>query len=100
VGGYLDTSRMSHGFLLDKGNFTTLDPPGAPFTEALGIGASGNIVGHYASTNGNQGFLLNKGAFTTISVPGSASTRAFGINATGQRSWAITSSGARSMAFC
>jgi probable HAF family extracellular repeat protein len=58
VGGYLDTSGMSHGFLLDKGNFTTLDPPGATSGFAFGINAAGQIVGGYTDASGTgHGFL-------------------------------------------
>ena len=38
--------------------FTTLDVPGATFTEALGINGHSQIVGHYIDANGvTHGFL-------------------------------------------
>jgi uncharacterized membrane protein len=65
--------------------FTTIDVPGAPFTDALGINARGQIVGSYADVSfTGHGYLLDKGTFTTIDVPGTQFTRALGINARGQ----------------
>ena len=39
MGRYLDASFVFDGFLLDDGTFTTVDPPGSTFTEAIGINA-------------------------------------------------------------
>ena len=65
------------------GPFTTIDVPGAAFTEAAGINPRGEIVGFYIAGTANHGFLLHEGAFTTIDVPGASSTMAFGINPRG-----------------
>jgi uncharacterized membrane protein len=47
-----------HGFLLDKGAFTMIDPPGSTFTEAIGINAAGQIVGDYMDASGTlHGFV-------------------------------------------
>lgn len=47
----------SHGFLLSKGGFTTIDVPGASFgARVRGINIQGDIVG---DTFGH-GFLLSK----------------------------------------
>src|SRR5260370_1062769 len=73
---------VSSGFAHDHG-FTTIDVPGASFTEAFGINPEGNIVGHYSNARGLHGFLLSEGAFTTIDVPGASFTKAFGINPEG-----------------
>ena len=76
---------MGHGFLLDKGTFTTIDFPGAAGTTTFGINAAGQIVGIYGDAGGTEhGYLLDKGTFTTIDVPGSTLTQAFDINARGQ----------------
>src|SRR3982750_1909361 len=40
-------SPIDHGFLLDKGNYTTIDFPGSVSTEANGINIAGQIVGTY-----------------------------------------------------
>jgi uncharacterized membrane protein len=81
-----------HGFLLDQGNYTTLDVPGAiqmTRTSATGINASGQIVGSYYEVfnhDHHHGFLLDQGSYTTLDVPGSsyADTHATGINDSGQ----------------
>jgi probable HAF family extracellular repeat protein len=50
--------------------FTSIDVPGATFTDASGINPRGDIVGLYFDTSGNRhGFLLSNGTFTTIDVP-------------------------------
>src|SRR5260370_23611416 len=73
---------VSSGFAHDHG-FTTIDVPGASFTEAFGINPEGNIVGYYPTSIGLDGFLLIEGAFTTIDVPGASFTKAFVINPQG-----------------
>ena len=47
------------GFLLDKGNFTMIDVPGAKGTTALGINAHGPIVGVFViqGTGVEHGFV-------------------------------------------
>jgi probable HAF family extracellular repeat protein len=71
-------------FLFENGNYTTLEAPGAQWTEANGINASGQIVGAYYDATGEHGFLLSNGSYTTLDVPGADWTAAFGINASGQ----------------
>ena len=83
VGNYGFADGTGHGFLLDKGNFRTIDFPGA-FTQASGINNRGQIVGAAGRTHG---FLLDKGNFTTIDFPGAPATApkgALGINDGGQ----------------
>src|SRR5260370_1343725 len=63
--------------------FTTIDFPGASFTQALGINPRGDIVGRYISAGVTHGFLLSGGEFTTIDFPGSSLTFAVGINPRG-----------------
>src|SRR5262249_25010782 len=58
----------------DDYDFTTIDVPGATSTEALGINASGQIVGQYDDASGTtHGYLLCKGKYTTLDVPGATS---------------------------
>jgi uncharacterized membrane protein len=47
VGTYVDGSGRSHGFLLRRDEYTTIDKPDAAYTEARGIGPNGDIVGMY-----------------------------------------------------
>jgi hypothetical protein len=56
VGSYWDGT-TNHGFVLDQGNYTTLDVPGSTFTWANGINDSGQIVGSYEDAGGTHGFL-------------------------------------------
>jgi probable HAF family extracellular repeat protein len=73
-----------HGYLLDNGRFTTIDVPGAP-TQALGLNDRGQVVGTYIDAGGAfHGFLLDKGTYTTIDVPGALQSTAVDINARGQ----------------
>src|SRR5260370_14889717 len=69
---------VSSGFAHDHG-FTTIDVPGASFTEAFGINPEGNIVGQYSNTTGIHGFLLSSGAFTTIDDAGAAFSKDYGV---------------------
>src|SRR5712664_3433654 len=63
--------------------FTTIDVPGASFTDAHDIGPTGDIVGRYASSDGkSHGYLLREGSFTTIDFSATF-TDAFSINASG-----------------
>src|SRR5262249_28618931 len=90
VGVYWDAGHVengtlehNHGFLLDQGSYTTLDVPGATYTQAYAISASGHIVGYSSATGA---FLLDQGSYTTLDVPGSNGsyhTYANGINASG-----------------
>jgi uncharacterized membrane protein len=93
VGAYVDAELATHGFLLDRGVFTTIDPPGASFTEAAGINGRGQIVGPYLDPDGTaHGFLRDRGhgarrdtgVFTTIDLPGALATTADHLNNRGQ----------------
>jgi probable HAF family extracellular repeat protein len=64
--------------------FTTLDFPGAVFTAADDINATGQIVGWYVDASGKtHGFFLDDGNYTSIDFPGAAFTSLYGINADG-----------------
>jgi hypothetical protein len=60
---------------LNKSVFTTIDYPTAQWTDAFGIGATGEIVGIYGDSQGNvHGYLLSKGTFTPLDLPGASGT--------------------------
>ena len=63
--------------------YTTLDDPFAlSGTQAMGINATGQIVGSYTNAGGNHGFLYSNGAYTILDDPlASHGTVASGINA-------------------
>lgn len=80
VGQYADAAKVTHGFLVIPSafdptfgftpvasaapsfQFITIDYPGATYTQAVGINASGHIVGSYRDSAGTQhAFLLMRG---------------------------------------
>ena len=77
-----------HGFVLSKGQFTTIDVSfaGATSTQANDINAKGSIVGTWIDADGvtSHGFLAEGAKFTNIDYPGSVATTAWGINSAGQ----------------
>jgi hypothetical protein len=81
TGTYFDASFVEHGFLRTRdGTFTTIDFPGAFFTEALAINPAGVIVGDFCNADTcYQGFLRTPdGTFTVINANAGAPTG--GIN--------------------
>jgi uncharacterized membrane protein len=67
VGVYCDaapcdlTSPGTHGFLLGRGELTTIDFPGAVATGAFGINSSGDITGNFVDAGGvNHGYVLTR----------------------------------------
>jgi len=82
------TNGTGHAFLLKGGIFTTIDFPGATYTEGWRIDDVGNIIGRYQNGDGKYHiYLLSNGTFTTISdVPGAVQTAFFelgGLNRNG-----------------
>ena len=70
----------THGFLMRGGAFTTIDFPGAVFTEAWRINELGEILGRYLNPEGKfHLFLLSNGTFTSVPDPPGAIETAFGI---------------------
>jgi uncharacterized membrane protein len=67
------------------GTYTTIDFPGAMWTDATGIDTAGDVVGFFGDTDGHDhGFLLSGGLYTQLDCPGAAETVAMGINDVGQ----------------
>jgi hypothetical protein len=94
VGAYWDTNNVSHGFLYNATNWSTLDAPGASSASGQGttpFGISGtNIVGTYTDSKGvNHGFLYNltTQTWTRLDYP-------LAGTGTGQGTWAFATSGA------
>jgi uncharacterized membrane protein len=65
--------------------FTTIDVPGAGYTNASGINTTGAIVGSYGQDTGidSHGFLYMNGTFTYFDYPGDSFTIPLGINDSG-----------------
>jgi hypothetical protein len=89
VGGYYDSNLALHGFLLEGGNFTTYDVPGAAGTE-LTFYDHGTYGGYYVSSAGAMfGFYIQAGELHTVAAPGEANpaagsgTELTGISANG-----------------
>lgn len=59
VGWYQDPSGVVHGFVYDKGVYSSIDAPGSTSTtEVIGINKQGAIVGRYLDVHGTEhGFL-------------------------------------------
>lgn len=85
VGDYLDASFFRHGFLLERGNFTTIDFPGAQQTECRAINDERFVTGIFIEPSGTeQAFLWHRGSFiATWSVANSNSITPLGINRSG-----------------
>jgi len=77
VGLYVGSDNVTRGFLLDRSDYTAIFHPGSIRTNALGINASGQIVGRYDDINSHQvtiahGYLYSDGVFQTIDEPDAA----------------------------
>ncbi len=90
-GFYVDSDGTTHGFMLNAGTLTTLDFPGAKFTEALGLNDNGQVVGFYSPDNNGtptmHGFVYNTSYrhFHSVDDPkGLGTTTINGINNFGQ----------------
>ena len=77
VGTYLDSAGTSHGFILDRGAYTTVNYPGASGSGLSSINDLGELSGFYCSdaacdTSATfHSFVRNRnGAFTTFDPPG------------------------------
>jgi hypothetical protein len=51
---------ITGGFLMSRGVFTSIEIPGALFTDPIGINARGDIVGFYGDSTAYHGFCLTK----------------------------------------
>ncbi len=83
VGIYYDSKNAVHGFLFSKGQYSSIDFPGAVATEALGINNWDvpAIVGDYTDTKGTvHGFLFLSGLFLPVNAGFAANLSVRGIN--------------------
>jgi uncharacterized membrane protein len=58
VGSYqsLDSARP-RGFQCSEDGCLTVEPPGSTYSQVLGIGSGGQVVGLYGTATGSHGFL-------------------------------------------
>ena len=74
-----------HGYVWERGRFTTIDAPGAAGTSLTDINDRGQIVGVRLEADGTfRGFMLERGRFTTFAAPGAVITIPGDINNRGQ----------------
>jgi len=72
VGVYADADYVYHGFIRSRdGSLTTVDYPGSPYTQLMGINDQGDIVGFYQDPADYvlKGFIYRKGEFQPVSPP-------------------------------
>jgi probable HAF family extracellular repeat protein len=85
AGGYIGSDGIQHGFVLDGGNLTSFDYPGAvAVTTAEGINDAGQVSGLYQDSAGNRHafeYDVATGKFKSIDPgDGSFAQEAWGIN--------------------
>ena len=111
-GNYGDANYVTHGLLMNHGQYTSFDDPNAgtvanlntgffPGTDAVDVNNRGQVVGFYIDANNvEHSFLLSQGKYTTINDPNAGTgagegTLAFAINDSGQiAGWYVDSAGA------
>jgi uncharacterized membrane protein len=72
-----------HGFVWERGRFTSFDVPGSIYTQAFGMSNRGQIAGGYRDASGRQrGFLRDGNRYRTLDTPGG--NIASGINDRGE----------------
>ena len=80
-----NNSARPRGFLLDRGELTALDVPGAVLTSPNGINDGGQVVGEYTDAGGMvHGFLWDKGRLMTFDGPDGTGASFTDINDRGQ----------------
>ena len=84
VGEYLDAAGRYHGYVWQRGRFTTIEVPDAAGTSALDINNRGQVTGLTGDLTAPDGFLWDRGRFTTFDAPGATITFAAGLNDRGQ----------------
>jgi len=90
VGSYTDSAGTSHGFILNRGTYTTVDYPGQPGASLTGISDLGELSGFYCSdaacdTSATlHSFVRSRsGAFTTFDPPGATGSEASTVSLVG-----------------
>jgi len=87
VGGYVDSSGVSHGYERSGAKFTTIDVPfaGATGTSAFAINNSGEVVGGWTDSGGaTHAFTLIEGTFASFDYPGATFTTTLDVNNAGE----------------
>jgi len=103
VGSYQDSGNMTHGFLFDGTNYSSIDFPNALWTETTGINENGQIVGYYGDINNiTHGYIFDSISltYTDINLAGVTGTFIYDINNAGMLAGAYTTTvGANKLGF-
>jgi uncharacterized membrane protein len=101
VGFYTDlTTGLTHGYLVQNGNFESFDLAGSNLTQAWDINPQGIVAGVFRDLTGKvHGFVWSKHTFAAIDYPGAITTRVFGINPGGDVVGAYIDSGGKTHGF-
>ncbi len=90
VGSYTDSAGTSHGFVLNRGSYTTVNYPGEPGTALSGINDLGESSGFYCSdaacdTSATfHSFVLSRsGVFTSFDPPGATGSETSTVSLVG-----------------
>jgi probable HAF family extracellular repeat protein len=85
VGEYQGTDLNTHGFLLDDGQFTSIDHSSdqAVVASATGINNRSEISGVFFEFEAFRGFTQTKDSFEAVDVPGQTNAMPEGINDAG-----------------
>jgi hypothetical protein len=105
VGGYFDASNVSHGFILDGGQYTIYNAPGAAGTVLTSLNPSGEMTGFScvvaSCSTITHSFVVSKtGVFTSFDPPGAISSSASTVNPSGAVVGAYTDSGGVVHGYC
>jgi uncharacterized membrane protein len=84
IAGLRVTAAGQRAYLVDGGQVTHLDVPGAAQAAAMDVNARGEVVGIFSPGAGIKGWVLSRGEYAVIEAPGATTTWAYGINASGQ----------------
>lgn len=94
AGTFLDSKRVSHGFLFYQGRLTTFMFPGSSGTTVTDMSRNGIIVGQYFTADGKgHAYMVHAGGFHEITLPGHPNTdfTVTGVNSNGDVVGAINS---------
>jgi hypothetical protein len=82
--GYFDFNFTAHGFLLQAGDFQSIDCPGYTSLFLSGLNPVGEMTGGVTSTDGSQhGAMVRDGVCTQIDFPSGTGTYANALNSQG-----------------
>jgi YVTN family beta-propeller protein len=69
VGRYNSPDGVQHGFTLRNGVYSSVDGPGATFTDVAWVNARGDLAGGFNDARGSHAYVLSRGTFKIIDSP-------------------------------